>query len=135
MGLWEASDAVRRANAAGEKFVAEDVVWRRLTPEELDAPWYVNRKLGFLLDKNRDDLPRLEGMWPGLGEDTHERWRRSWRQDMEALGRIGRLRDEGKLDGEGERIYAELLAVLRRALPILGRLGLARPSVPLEELR
>ena len=121
-----------RAKAKGRKFVAEDVVRRDLTPEEMEAPRFVDRQLEFLLEKNRDSLPRLEGFWLGLAEETRERWRRSWRTDMEELRRIGALRDAGKVDEEGERVYAELLVVLRRAVPILRRLGLAQPSVPLE---
>ena len=68
----------------------------------------------------------------GLSGELHERWRRSWRQDMEELERFGTLRGEGGMDGEGEGIYSELLVVLGRALPILRRLGLPRPSAVLE---
>ena len=120
------------AKTGSRKFVAEDVVRRDLTPEEMERPRYVNSQLRFLLEKNRDSLPRLEGLWPGLSEETHERWRRSWRQDMEELGRIGRLRAQGKMDEAGEGVYADLLVVLRWAVPMLIRLGLAPPSVPLE---
>ena len=40
-----------RAKAKGRKFVAEDVVRRDLTPEEMGAPRFVNRQLEFLLKK------------------------------------------------------------------------------------
>ena len=120
------------AKTGSRKFVAENVVEGQLSTEEMERPRYVNRQLRFLLEKNRDDLPRLEGLWPGLSDELHERWRRSWRHDMGVLERLGALREEGRIDEEGERTYLGLLVVLRRALPIMRRLGLPQPSVPLE---
>lgn len=85
-----------------------------------------------ILEANVNDLPEVAEEWTELADGERVSWSLDWDQlmlsylpDMHLAYRTGRMTPE-----QQER-YRELLGKLRDALPILERLNLAQPPVPL----
>lgn len=79
------------------------------------------------------DLPELAGTWQDLHEDDRYVFEEGWRNDMGALEALERPHAEGRMNLSQEEQYRELKAALRARLPIIERLGLEIPAVPLGE--
>ncbi len=79
------------------------------------------------------DLPEVAEEWCELGEGERVSWSHDWDQLMGALEAIlyptyqsGSMTDEQRVQ------YRQILCTLKASLPIIKRLSLFPPSVPLE---
>lgn len=112
------------------KFTSADVVrW-----EDHDAPnrpSVMGSTLSTILGKARS-LPEDEEVLRNWDEKARWLYRAEWGRDMDEVARIGGLLERGALeDAEVERLYAEVIPALRRALPTMRRMGYAEPRLPL----
>jgi hypothetical protein len=79
-----------------------------------------------------DFLPELAGAWADETDANRFVWHEEW---LDLMGRLAGLEREfrgGAMTPSQEARYHALLRKLKEALPILRRLDLPLPSVPLE---
>ena len=79
------------------------------------------------------DLPELAGTWRDLHEEGRFIFVEGWRNDMAVLEDLERRHAAGRMSPSQEGRYRGLKAALRACLPIVEKLGLELPAVPLGE--
>lgn len=80
------------------------------------------------------DLPEVAGMWSELHEEARFIFEQEWRNDLGGLEALERHHAEGRMSPSQEGRYRDLKAALRARLPIVEKLGLEMPAVPLDEV-
>lgn len=79
------------------------------------------------------DLAEVAAEWDCLDGGEQESWSLDWSNEMSGLERLARQAGAGLLTPSQYVRYQELLRKLREGLPLVQRLGLYRPEVPLLE--
>jgi hypothetical protein len=102
---------------------------RTITTEAQDRADHRMRSIALMLG----DLPGVAEEWPSLDEGERISWSLDWDQLMGGhLPLIEAQFRGGLLTPQQQERYSTLLAQLKAALPLLDRLDLYRPTVPLE---
>lgn len=80
-----------------------------------------------------EDVRDVNAQWDAMSGGERASWSADWDQLMTTyLPLLDRHARAGRISEEHRSRYHELLAALRDALPIIERLDLCRPPVPLE---
>lgn len=80
-----------------------------------------------------EELEEVDGEWVGLDDAERVAWSLDWDHAMaDQLGELHAMDLRGCLPEEQARVYRELLGKLTGVLPIIERLDLYRPPVPLD---
>ena len=79
-----------------------------------------------------NDLPEVAQEWGELSDGERESWSLDWGNEMAGLGRLAQYVADGALDAGERARYRRVLRKLKDALPIVERLDLRRPPIPLE---
>ena len=77
-------------------------------------------------------LPQLAGYWPEESETAQISYMLEWDELMDRLRGLERAYRSGQMTPEQAERYRRLLERLAELLPIIERMGFARPPVPLE---
>ncbi len=83
------------------------------------------------LDLMVNDLPEVAEEWDRLSDGERESWSLDWGNEMAGLKSLAHFAAEGALTPSEYSQYQEVLRRLLAALPIVDRLNLRRPSMPL----
>lgn len=79
------------------------------------------------------DLPEVAAAWGTLADGERVSWSLDWDQLMGALRVVlAPCYRSGQMTLDQQAQYRELLQTLKHALPLIERLNLSRPSVPLD---
>jgi hypothetical protein len=79
-----------------------------------------------------EDLASVAGEWDQLSPDERMSWSLDWSNEMAALERISRAAAAGQLPSAAPARFRRLVRKIGTALPLLDRLHLYRPAVPLD---
>ena len=84
-----------------------------------------------------NDLPEVAAEWGEIpwGEaatDEQLSWSMDWGNEMAGLTWLAQYAADGALDAEHEMRYKTLLQRIKEYLPLVDRLHLRRPSIPLD---
>ena len=79
------------------------------------------------------DLPEIAEEWDHLGEGERVGWNLDWDQVMGALEvTLHPAYLAGSMTPSQQKRYRRILQILKQSLPIIGRLSLCPPAIPLE---
>lgn len=79
-----------------------------------------------------EDLASVAGEWDQLSPDERMSWSLDWSNEMSALERVTRAGADGHPPAAAVARYRRLVRKIGDALPILARLDLYRPAIPLD---
>jgi hypothetical protein len=79
-----------------------------------------------------DFLPTLAGGWDEESAANRDVWHLEWRELMARLEGLDHAYRASQMTPDQQARYQELLCQLKAALPLIERLGLYPPPVPLE---
>ena len=78
------------------------------------------------------DLPEVANEWEQISEGERAAWSIDWSNEMSSLAQVADFASKGLLTAEQQVSYREVLHRLVDLLPLVQRLGLYRPPIPLE---
>jgi uncharacterized protein (DUF433 family) len=79
------------------------------------------------------ELPEVAAEWSTLSEAERESWRLDWSNEMFGLRRLAGHVSDGALSTADQKRYRQVLHRLKAALPLVNRLNLRLPAVPLDD--
>lgn len=77
------------------------------------------------------DLPEVASEWSELSDGERESWSHDWDNEMVGLPRLIEYAAQGLIEGDDARRYEQLTQKLRDAAPLIRRLRLRSPQIPL----